>query len=215
MSSCALPSDVQPPLALYIHIPFCASCCPFCDFFKVVERRVEQHRLLVQRLLEQLAHVAANVELGQVETAFIGGGTPTLLGPDLIITILTALRVKCPKLSEVTIESNPEILQAPMLRALNDYGVSRISLGLQSSHDHLLRKLGRRNSYRDNLRAAELLQQSWGGETSFDFIYASSGQHLDDLEKYFNFIRQFQPYHVSWYQLTVEENTPFANYQRQ
>ena len=201
------------PKGLYIHVPFCASRCPYCDFYVLVSRDEQQHLRFAQRLIEQLDQylVLRPDLLIRLETIFLGGGTPSLLGSRTLSYLLTELQARLINgpVIELSMESNPELIQAESLELWQKLGINRLSIGLQSCNDILLRTLGRRSSSRQHEKIAQLLHTQFSGQYSFDFIYGIPGQQLADIEESLDFIAHHQPHHVSYYELSIEEGSQF------
>ena len=212
------------PKGLYIHIPFCASRCPYCDFYVLVSRSNTEHRQFAHRVIEQLErHLEHNPFLLRgLESIFLGGGTPSLLGAAALRYLLEQLEQRLRRcghpgfshLVELSIESNPELVSKENLELWQELGISRLSIGLQSNNDALLKYLGRRSSRSQHKKLADLLPRHFGGEYSFDFLYGIPGQSLEDIQDSLNFIQSSAPHHVSYYQLTIEEDSWFGKHAR-
>ncbi len=216
-SDCFFPNSFLPK-GLYIHVPFCTSRCPYCDFYVIVSRNEQQHLRFVQRLLEQLDHYLALRPdlLRDLQTIFLGGGTPSLLGARALSYLLRELQARLPKpVTEWSMESNPELIHAESLELWQNLNINRLSIGLQSCSDKLLLALGRRSSRQEHEKLAKLLTNHFNGQYSFDFIYGIPGQNLADIEDSLDFIARHQPHHVSYYELSIEEGTLFARQQIQ
>ncbi len=203
----------SPGFALYIHWPFCLAKCPYCDFNSHVRDTIDQARWRAA-LLRELEHWAEAYGAGpggpRLTSVFFGGGTPSLMAPETVAELLeraTALWSSGPEL-EVTLEANPTSVEAERFAALGAAGVNRVSLGVQALDDAVLRFLGRRHSAAEALAAVALARRSFP-RFSFDLIYARPGQDAaswgDELER----ALAEGPEHLSLYQLTIEENTPF------
>lgn len=196
-------------LSLYVHVPFCADKCRYCDFFSVPHQRAEREGSLERRIAtETIRQAAAFLEsLGQesVETIYIGGGTPSVLPRETLDLLLEAFRGLSP--AEWTVEANPESLDEAFLRICARRGVSRISAGAQSGEDRHLRLLGRPGDREDNLRAFRLLKEGWEGRVSVDYLCGIPGQTVAELERDLFRLREDAIDHVSLYSLTVERDT--------
>ena len=213
------------PKGLYIHVPFCASRCPYCDFYILVSRDEEMHLRFVQRLMAQLdAYIAQRPGLlCGLQTVFLGGGTPSLLGARALNLLLENLEQRLERcghgginqLQELSMESNPELIQRESLETWQGLGISRLSVGLQTGSDFILRRLGRRSSRESHERLARELSRHFRGQYSFDFMYGIPGQELADITDSLDFIERYQPHHVSYYELSIEEDTLFGQWQRQ
>lgn len=190
---------------LYVHLPFCAHRCGYCDFVTVVGRN-GQHRAYVDALLAEL-----ELDLGllapELETVFLGGGTPTFTAPDELERLLLAL----PRAREVTVEANPETVTPELAALLHDAGVTRVSLGAQSFQAPLLEKLERRAGPDDVRRAFYHLRDARFDNISFDLIYGIPGQRPADLERDVVEALDLSPEHLSCYELEAKPGTRFTH----
>lgn len=192
--------------ALYVHVPFCVVKCPYCDFFSV-EAKGQDLGATVRALLNEARARAPR----SPRTVFIGGGTPSLLPEPLLVELIdgldeiTGFRAAA---LEVTAECNPESLDRDKARLLTELGVTRLSLGIQSLDPDILTFLGRAHGPEDGLRALEAAQAT-GADVSVDMIYASPGQSTQDWEGELARVLEFEPHHLSAYNLTIEEGTMF------
>ncbi len=184
---------------LYIHVPFCKSKCPYCDFYSLpVSPREEEYKRLVLTELSLL-----NPQFSQFPTIYFGGGTPSTLSPSFFESILA----KVGQFSEVTVEFNPEDALPEKLKALKEIGINRISLGIQSLSDRVLESLGRRNREKENLRAIETALSVFSN-VSVDLIYGAPGQRANEFLKDLERLTQYPIKHFSLYALTVYPETP-------
>jgi oxygen-independent coproporphyrinogen-3 oxidase len=160
-----------PPLALYIHWPFCVSKCPYCDFNSHVREAVDQDRWRAA-LLQDLAYEAAQTQAGRVASIFFGGGTPSLMPPATVAAVIAAADAHWGLVDqvEITLEANPSSVEAAKFGDLAAAGVNRVSLGLQSLDDRALSFLGRAHGASEGLNALETAQSAFG-RVSFDLIY--------------------------------------------
>ena len=197
------------PLALYIHWPFCVSKCPYCDFNSHVREQVdiEQWRAA---LLADMAHEATVLPGRTLGSIFFGGGTPSLMPPALVETLIEQARQhwRFTDDIEITLEANPSSVEAERFADLARAGVNRVSLGLQALDDATLGFLGRAHSVDESLRALGTAQQHFARVT-FDLIYARPGQSLDQWDAELRRALSFGTGHVSLYQLTIEPGTRF------
>jgi oxygen-independent coproporphyrinogen III oxidase len=190
---------------LYIHLPFCAHRCGYCDFVTAVGRR-EQHGSYVDALLRELGeerHVLAD----PLETVFVGGGTPTFTALSELVRLLEAL----PPGEEVTVEANPETVTLELAHALRDAGVTRVSLGAQSFRPHLLDVLERGAQPDDVRHAFARLRDAGFGNLSLDLIYGIPGQTVADLEADLADALALGPEHLSCYELEAKPGTRFTH----
>jgi putative oxygen-independent coproporphyrinogen III oxidase len=201
-----------PPLTLYVHLPWCLAKCPYCDF--------NSHEIGSKALPEQryLAALRADVEAAlplvwgrPVVSVFIGGGTPSLFSPDGVDALISSLRSLLPlePACEITLEANPGTFERERFRAFAQAGVSRLSIGVQSFDDALLKRIGR---VHDAAQARAAVREA--SETferfNIDLMYALPGQSLQQLHADLDQALAFQPPHLSVYHLTIEPNTRFA-----
>jgi oxygen-independent coproporphyrinogen III oxidase len=196
--------------AAYIHIPFCHRKCAYCDFYSVVTSPKEMDAF-VASLCREIDLRAAEAN-DPCATVFFGGGTPSLLSPDQIETILSCLqdRLGIRPDAEITLEANPGTADQERLRTYRALGVTRLSLGTQSFRDEELRLLGRIHDRSTALAALEAARGAGFDNLSLDLISALPGQSLADWEVSLDAALAFRPQHVSAYSLTVEDDTPLA-----
>jgi oxygen-independent coproporphyrinogen III oxidase len=190
---------------LYVHLPFCAHRCGYCDFVTVV-RRHEQHEAYVDALLGELDR-EAGVLATPLDTIFLGGGTPTFTEPAALERLLRAL----PAAAEVTVEANPETVTSRLAELLSRNGVNRVSLGAQSFNTALLDVLERRSRPEDVRRAVHRLRGAGFDNISLDLIYGIPGQRPSDLERDIEEALALAPDHVSYYELEAKPGTRFTH----
>jgi oxygen-independent coproporphyrinogen III oxidase len=190
---------------LYVHLPFCAQRCGYCDFVTIAGRR-GQDTAYVDALLQELELQQALLH-EQVETVFLGGGTPTFtMLPDLL-RLLEAL----PAAAETTVEANPETVTRELARALRSAGVTRISLGAQTFRPRLLKVLERVAQPEDIRRAMHHLRDAGFDNVSLDLIYGIPGQSAADLEADLGDALALEPEHLSCYELEARPGTRFTH----
>jgi putative oxygen-independent coproporphyrinogen III oxidase len=205
-------SSVLPPLALYIHIPWCVRKCPYCDFNSHHAPNALPQAEYVEALLHDLDLDLPLAQGRPLTSIFFGGGTPSLFTPDSIARILdgVASRLCVPRGTEVTLETNPGTVEHGPFAGYARAGVNRISFGVQSFDDDALRRIGRIHDAAQAERAVKQAQDAGIGNLNLDLMYALPQQTLpgalDDVEK----ALLLQTPHLSHYQLTLEPNTPFA-----
>ncbi|NIJ22407.1 oxygen-independent coproporphyrinogen-3 oxidase [Sphingomonas naasensis] len=203
-------STDTPPLALYVHWPFCVSKCPYCDFNSHVRERVDQDAWR-EAMLADLAYEAGQLPGRRLGSIFFGGGTPSLMPPETVAAVIAAAERHwgfAPGI-EITLEANPSSVEAARFADLAAAGVNRVSLGLQALDDVALRFLGRAHDVNEGL-AALATAQSVFGRVSFDLIYARPDQDLAAWEAELARAIGFGTEHLSLYQLTIEPGTRFA-----
>ena len=191
---------------LYVHLPFCAHRCGYCDFVTLVGRR-DQHGRYVEALLAEL-ELERHLLAPELETVFLGGGTPTFTDPEPLARLLEAL----PPADEVTVEANPETVTPELARLLRDAGVTRVSLGAQSFQPHLLGVLERREGPDDVRRAVHTLRHvAEVDNISLDLIYGIPGQSASDLDADLREALALDPEHLSCYELEAKPGTRFTH----
>ena len=216
MSGEPKPSSVgaPPPLALYVHWPFCLSKCPYCDFNSHVRESVDQARWR-GALLRELDHFAALLPGARVTSIFFGGGTPSLMPPETAAAVLdrAAARWRLAADAEITLEANPTSTEAARLEDFRAAGVNRVSLGVQALEDDALGFLGRGHDAAEARRAVSMAQRIMP-RSSFDLMYARPGQTVDAWRAELAEALTFADDHLSLYQLTIEKGTPFWRLER-
>ena len=198
------------PLGLYLHIPFCKSKCAYCDFYSLPhnEERMDEY---VERLCSHLMETAPMAAGHTVDTVYFGGGTPSYLGAKRITRLLQTVKkyYRLSRDAEITLEANPDSLfDWKELRALRRIGLSRISLGVQSSDDEMLRALGRVHTWQQVCGAVAAVRQAKLPDLSLDLIYGLPGQTMEQWQKTLADVLALQPEHISCYGLKLEEGTP-------
>ncbi len=196
---------------LYLHWPYCESKCPYCDFNSHVASHIDQKQW-------QRAYLSEIDRLGQetqgriLNSVFFGGGTPSLMEPELVAAIIARIRATWPMSNdpEITLEANPGSVEAGRFRGFQQAGVTRVSMGMQAMNDEDLRRLGRKHSAEEARKAFEIARNCFD-RVSFDLIYARQDQTLaawrDELGKALELAID----HLSLYQLTIEDGTAFAD----
>ena len=190
---------------LYVHLPFCAHRCGYCDFVTVVGRH-GQHEAYVDALLAEL-ELERDLLAPALETIFLGGGTPTFTEPEALERLLAAL----PAARELTVEANPETVTRELARGLRRLGVNRVSLGVQSFRPHLLATLERVAEPDTVRRAFYDLRDAGFDNISFDLIYGIPGQSASDLEADLADALELGPEHLSCYELEAKPGTRFTH----
>ena len=197
---------------LYVHWPFCAAKCPYCDFNSHVRTGIDEEGW-TQAILREISHVAElqGAELPILQTIFFGGGTPSLMSARSVDRVIDAAvgHWPCANDLEITLEANPASAEAARFADYAKAGVGRLSLGVQALNDADLKFLGRLHDVREAKAALALAQRSFK-RVSLDLIYARPGQSLDAWRSELAEALSFGTEHLSLYQLTVEPETPFA-----
>jgi oxygen-independent coproporphyrinogen-3 oxidase len=199
------------PLALYVHWPFCVSKCPYCDFNSHVRAEIDQQQWR-EALLGDLAHEAELLPERRLTSIFFGGGTPSLMDPATVEAVIDAAVGHWQPATdiEITLEANPNSVEADRFADLSHAGINRLSLGLQSFDDAALAFLGRAHSAREGWRALEIAQKRFR-RVSFDLIYALPGDREASWSTTLAQALSLGTSHVSLYQLTIEPGTRFAS----
>ena len=190
---------------LYLHLPFCAHRCGYCDFVTVVGRHGE-HDAYVDALLSELELGAGLLDV-RLDTIFLGGGTPTFTEKGALERLLAAL----PDAREVTVEANPETVTPELAALLSRNRVNRVSLGAQSFNTALLDVLERRASGEDVKRAVYVLRNAGFDNINLDLVYGIPGQSTADLERDLATALSFEPEHLSCYELEAKPGTRFTH----
>ena len=199
--------DLKIP-GLYIHIPFCLSKCPYCDFYSSTS--LSALPLFLEALFKEMEMYRNDFD--SFDTLYIGGGTPSLLSPQQLESILTRIRKTFDMASnpEITVEINPADLNLSYPESLCEIGINRINLGVQSFDQEILGFLGRRHSVKQAISAIEASRNAGFHHIGLDLIYGVPGQSLDS---WFDTLKQavtFLPEHLSCYQLTLDSKTPLG-----
>ena len=189
---------------LYVHVPFCARRCDYCDFVSLAGRR-DRHARYVEALLAEL-ELERELLTPELETVYLGGGTPTFLEPETLMALLRGL----PGAGELTVEANPETVTPGLAGVLAEAGVNRVSLGAQSFQPRLLETLGRRAGPADVRSAVETLRRGGIDNISLDLLYGIPGQRRADLDADLDEALALAPEHLSCYELEAKPGTRFA-----
>ncbi|MCF8495926.1 MAG: radical SAM family heme chaperone HemW [Alphaproteobacteria bacterium] len=195
--------------AIYIHWPFCASKCPYCDFNAHVRERIDEDSWK-NAYLAALSHYAEMLPERIISSVFFGGGTPSLMPPATVQAIVDSIQKhwRITNDIEITLEANPTSVEREKFLAFKEAGINKVSLGIQSLNDDDLQFLGRKHSVRDALTAIETAANVFE-RASFDLIYARPNQTLKNWQEELEKALDYTARHLSLYQLTVERNTPF------
>ena len=198
------------PLAVYVHWPYCARICPYCDFNVVRDRGQAEQAALAQAIISDLRGQAATLGARRLVSIFFGGGTPSLMDPEWVAAIVAEARAlwPAPELAEVSLEANPTDAEAGRFAGFAAAGVNRLSLGVQSLDDAALRFLGRNHNAAEARRAIALAGAVFP-RLSIDLIYARPGQTPAEWAIELGQAIELGAEHVSPYQLTIERGTPF------
>ncbi len=200
----------QSGFGIYIHWPFCESKCPYCDFNSHVSGNVDQ-RQWAKALVSELERYNLLLPHRAVNSVFFGGGTPSLMTPELIETLLMCISETFgfTRGAEITLEANPSSVEAGKFQDFRGAGINRVSLGIQALNDQDLKYLGRMHSAAEARRALDIAQTTFP-RTSFDLIYARQHQTLQSWEAELTEALSIGTEHLSLYQLTIEDGTVFG-----
>lgn len=197
---------------VYVHWPFCMAKCPYCDFNSHVRHQPVDQKRFAAAFARELATMRQRTGERTVSSIFLGGGTPSLMHPDTVGSVLDAIAQNwhVPEGIEITLEANPTSVEADRFRGYRATGVNRVSLGVQAFNDADLRRLGRMHSVDEALAAIGLAREIFP-RLSFDLIYARPDQSVEAWREELVRAISFAADHLSLYQLTIEEGTPFYN----
>ncbi|MBT3991240.1 MAG: coproporphyrinogen III oxidase [Rhodospirillaceae bacterium] len=201
--------NIAPAFGIYIHWPFCAKKCPYCDFNSHVQDNIDQD-IWLNAYLNELRHYANETSERLVTSVFFGGGTPSLMAPRVIEAILAEIQRlwPCSDTIEITAEANPSSSEIQQFQDFRQAGINRLSIGVQSFNDPALRFLGRRHDAGEAKKAIEAATTVFE-RFSFDLIYALPGQTPDIWQKELKEALSLAGGHLSLYQLTIEPGTEF------
>ncbi|MBH3444230.1 radical SAM family heme chaperone HemW [Pseudomonas moraviensis] len=212
-SSPRAPLPTLPPLALYIHIPWCVRKCPYCDFNSHTASPVLPEQEYVDALLADLDQDLHAVYGRELTSIFFGGGTPSLFSAEALGRLLKGVEQRIPFAAdiEITLEANPGTFEQEKFVAYRKLGINRLSIGIQSFQQEKLEALGRIHNGDEAVRAAGMARQAGFDNFNLDLMHGLPDQSLDDALSDLRQAIALQPTHISWYQLTLEPNTVFWN----
>lgn len=196
---------------VYVHWPFCAAKCPYCDFNSHVRNTVDQ-KAWANALVSEIQFTASRTPNRTVDTVFFGGGTPSLMLPETVDTILQTIASNWTLSSEaeITLEANPTSVEATRFKGFSDAGVNRISMGIQALNNADLKALGRMHTVEEARQAFDIARKTFEN-VSFDLIYARQNQSLTDWRAELTEALDMAVDHLSLYQLTIEQGTRFGD----
>ena len=202
---------IIPKLGLYIHIPFCIRKCPYCDFFSEKISSKEIVDKYVEALIHELSLYSELTSNRLVETIYIGGGTPTLFSPKKIDQILNAVNkfFTISADAEISMEANPGTVSSDDIRNYREIGINRLSIGIQSLNDKFLKILHRIHTRKEAIKVAETVSKYYDN-FNLDLMHSLPGQTYADAINDLKELISLNPRHISWYQLTIEEGTSYA-----
>ena len=209
-------NQTQHNISAYIHIPFCEHICYYCDFNKVFleGQPVDEY---IQSLLKEIKLTKEKYPSQEIETIYIGGGTPTSLSANQLAVLLEGVRLLLPfdEKNEFTVEANPGDLTQEKLQVMKEFGVNRLSMGVQTFDDQLLKKIGRKHTAQDVYDTMAFLEKENFSNVSIDLIYALPGQTLEMFRDTLHKALELDLPHYSLYSLILENKTMFMNWVRQ
>ncbi len=199
-----------PPLALYIHYPWCVKKCPYCDFNS---HEKSSSKGYIEALLKDLDQDLDYIQNRKIHSIFIGGGTPSLITEQDLSNLFTELkqRLSFEDNIEITLETNPGVFEVEKFKAFKDIGVNRLSIGVQSFNDQHLKSLGRIHNAQEASKACSEAAKLFNN-FNIDLMYGLEGQTVGDCLIDINKAIDLKPNHISFYQLTIEPNTLFAKF---
>ncbi len=212
-SSPRAPLPTLPPLALYIHIPWCVRKCPYCDFNSHTASPVLPEQEYVDALLADLDQDLHAVYGRELTSIFFGGGTPSLFSAEALGRLLKGVEQRIPFAAdiEITLEANPGTFEQEKFVAYRKLGINRLSIGIQSFQQEKIEALGRIHNGDEAVRAAGMARQAGFDNFNLDLMHGLPDQSLDDALSDLRQAIALKPTHISWYQLTLEPNTVFWN----
>ncbi|GAA0209315.1 radical SAM family heme chaperone HemW [Kangiella japonica] len=210
----------NPPLSLYIHIPWCVRKCPYCDFNSHAVKNLKSENQTefdlpeqeyIDRLIEDLEQELPKVWGRRLHSIFIGGGTPSLFSPESLDRLLSAVRARLPFENniEITMEANPGTFEAEKFRGFRKAGINRLSIGVQSFNAKHLEQLGRIHNPQQAIDAAKFAHEAGYDSFNLDLMHGLPNQTLEQALNDLETAISLKPHHISWYQLTLEPNTLF------
>ncbi len=205
----------MPPLSLYIHIPWCIKKCPYCDFNSHAIKADTPEAAYIDALLSDLAKDLKRYTITRpISSIFIGGGTPSLFSPESLDRLLRGIeqQITLKETIETTLEANPGTFESHKFAEFRALGINRLSIGVQSFNDKLLKKLGRVHSANEAIIAAEIAHQSGFDNFNLDLMFGLPDSNPDDSKSDVATAISLTPTHISFYQLTLEPNTYFHKF---
>lgn len=205
--------EVLPPLGLYVHFPWCVKKCPYCDFNSHQQNGEIPQKAYIDKLIEDLEQDLGFVQQRKLQSVFFGGGTPSLFAPQQLSRLLEAIRSRfgLEEDIEITLEANPGTFEQRKFKEYRAIGINRLSLGVQSFDGDSLRALGRIHDGAEAFVAYSSAVDSGFANLNLDLMYGLPGQSLDQAMNDLYIACSLAPAHISWYQLTIEQNTEFYN----
>ena len=196
--------------SIYIHWPYCLSKCPYCDFNSHVSKEKIDQDQYSSLIKKELDHYCEVMNSKNISSIFFGGGTPSLMDPSVVYEILNHIEKKFnfDDKTEITLEANPTSVELDKFRHYSDFGINRVSIGVQSLNDIDLKKLGRNHTSKEAIRAIEIAHQYFNS-ISIDLIYSRPGQKINEWKAELLQALALGTHHISLYQLTIEPKTTY------
>lgn len=196
--------------SIYIHWPYCLSKCPYCDFNSHVSKEKIDQDQYSSLIKKELDHYSEVMNSKNISSIFFGGGTPSLMDPSVVYEILNHIekKFKFDAKTEITLEANPTSVELDKFRHYSDFGINRVSIGVQSLNDIDLKKLGRNHTSKEAIRAIEIAHQYFNS-ISIDLIYSRPGQKINEWKAELLQALALGTHHISLYQLTIEPKTTY------
>ena len=203
--------SIKQKIGLYIHIPFCLSKCPYCDFFSIVCHDEQSKRRYISALINEIEIYGQKIKDMELISIYMGGGTPTVLEGEQVKGILSSCfhNFSVAERAEITVEANPGTIDDNKIKILFQAGVNRISLGGQSFNDRVLKKIGRIHNKEDITRTYQLARYAGFKNINIDLMFGLPGLSRREFEKTLKELLILRPEHISLYALTIEPDTPF------
>lgn len=196
-------------MIVYIHIPFCHRICPYCSFYKHTPGDTDK-RAFIRSIHAEASVAAALSRQAPITTLYLGGGTPSMLSPSHLTELFEGLHQELPLVNtHITLEANPATFGTSKAALFKSLGVNRVSLGIQSFNDPILKTLGREHNAAEASESVSILQDAGMDEVNIDLMFSVPGQNTDDWQHTLDTAVSLKPDHISAYNLTYEEDTPF------
>ncbi len=200
-------------LSIYVHIPFCKAKCSYCDFLSFGGCGYQEQRQYVNALCREIEAYRVISKEYRVQTIFFGGGTPSYIDADLLCEVFDTIQnvFDVAGNAEITIEGNPDSLKTDKLKKYQKAGVNRLSIGLQSTNDEMLFRIGRIHNYNQFIAAYKSARQAGFNNINIDLMSGLPGENMDSYLRTLGTVVELQPEHISAYSLIVEEGTPLSD----
>lgn len=197
-------------IGVYIHIPFCKQKCLYCDFISYANK-IEMQDKYVQAVIKEIKHWKQQNENIKIDTIYIGGGTPSYIKSENIVKIINELKDRTIENAEITIEVNPGTVNIQKFEAYKKAGMNRVSIGLQSTKNDLLKLIGRIHNYEEFLETYKQARKAGFTNINIDLMIGIPNQTIQDIKKSLEDITRLNPEHISVYSLIVEDGTPICD----